>query len=211
MSKDKWEQNLKKFFLLGIPHLSAYALTIEEKTALKRLIAKGKAIAPEEEDSIDHFKTLMKLTEEHHFIHYEISNFALEGHYSRHNSIYWTGGHYLGLGPSAHSFNGHSRRWNKASTKTWLDLKEYYNETFEEEVLTTDQRYNEYVMTSLRTIWGCDINLVRHEFGDKYSQHLLLEAAKHTRSGQLDLKDNRLFLSTRGKLFADGIASDLFI
>ena len=91
------------------------------------------------------------------------------------------------------------------------DFKEYYKETFEEEVLTTDQRYNEYVMTSLRTIWGCDINLVRHEFGVKYSRHLLQESKKHTSSGQLDLRDNRLFLSTRGKLFADGIASDLFI
>ena len=211
LSKDKWEQNLEKFFQLCLPHLSAYALTVEEKTALHILIAKGKAIAPEEEASIDHFKMLTRLTEEHGYIHYEISNFALEGHYSRHNCTYWTGGHYLGLGPSAHSFNGHSRRWNKASVKTWLGLKEYYNETFEEEVLTTNQRYNEYVMTSLRTIWGCDTDLVRHEFGHKYSQHLLNEAKKHTTTGQLELKGNRLFLSASGKLFADGIASDLFI
>jgi oxygen-independent coproporphyrinogen-3 oxidase len=211
LSIQKWEENLERFFTLNIPHLSAYALTVEKKTALDNLIAKGKVPAPEEKESIAHFKTLIRLTEENEFIHYEISNFALEGFYSKHNSTYWTGGHYLGLGPSAHSYNGHTRRWNKASTKKWLELKEYYSETFEEEVLSPEQRYNEYVMTSLRTIWGCDISLVQQEFGDNYAKHLLAEANKHVDIYNLEHKGNRLFLTAKGKLFADGIASDLFI
>jgi len=207
----KWEQNLEKFFTLDVPHLSAYALTVEEKTPLHIHIAKGKAEAPDEKNTVEHFKSLIRLTEMNAFIHYEISNFAIEGQHSKHNSIYWSGGHYLGLGPSAHSYNGHSRRWNKPSLKTWLDLKEYYDESFEEEVLTTDQRYNEYVMTSLRTMWGCDLTLVQEEFGNNYHAHLLAEAQHHLDLARLERKNNKLFLTQKGKLFADGIASDLFV
>jgi oxygen-independent coproporphyrinogen-3 oxidase len=211
LNDEKWTQNLEKFFALDIPHLSAYALTVEDKTALQVLISKKKTPAPEETGTVNQFKILVDHTERQKFIHYEISNFALEGHYSKHNSIYWTGGHYLGLGPSAHSFNGYSRRWNKASIKEWLALKEYYDESFEEEILTKEQRYNEYVMTSLRTMWGCDIDLVRHEFGDKYAKHLFRGAKKYIETEQLELKASRLFLTKKGKLFADGVASDLFI
>lgn len=211
LTEDKWEQNLNKFFALDIPHLSAYALTVEEKTPLHVNIEKGKSQSPDETDTVAHFKSLISLTQDHGYIHYEISNFAREGHYSRHNSIYWTGGHYLGLGPSAHSFNGHSRRWNKASTRTWLDLKDYYSESFEEEVLTDEQRYNEYVMTSLRTMWGCDIEQVKQEFGDSFKEHLLHEASPHIESGKIVIKNGRFYLSNKGKLYADGIASDLFM
>lgn len=211
LSKLMWEQNLDTFFDLNIPHLSAYSLTVEEKTPLYVNIAKGKIAAPEENESIDHFKSLISLSEAREYIHYEISNFALEGHYSRHNSIYWTGGHYLGLGPSAHSFNGHSRRWNKSSVKAWLDMCDHYDESFEEEVLSLDQRFNEYVMTSLRTAWGCNITMVQQQFGKGYARHLLNEAAIHIKSGKLEKRSNRLYLSSQGKLFADGIASDLFI
>jgi len=211
LSNAMWEQNLNTFFELNLPHLSAYSLTVEEKTPLHVNIAKGKISAPEENESIAHFKSLIKHAESRAYIHYEISNFALEGQFSRHNSIYWTGGHYLGLGPSAHSFNGHSRRWNKSSVKAWLDLTDHYDESFEEEVLSLDQRYNEYVMTSLRTIWGCNITMVHQEFGEGYARHLLNEAAPHIQSGKLEKKNNMLYLSRQGKLFADGIAADLFI
>jgi oxygen-independent coproporphyrinogen-3 oxidase len=208
---EKWEQNLEKFFALEVPHLSAYALTVEEKTPLHIKITKGEMKAPDEMSVIDHFKSLIRLTAAHDYIHYEISNFALEGQHSKHNSIYWSGGHYLGLGPSAHSFNGISRRWNKSSLKAWLDLKNYYDESFEEEILTVDQRYNEYVMTSLRTMWGCDTMLVKEEFGENYHTHLLAEAQNYIEAGKIEYKNMRLFLTQRGKLFADGIASDLFI
>lgn len=153
---------------------------------------------------------LLSLTEEHEYVHYEISNFAKEGAYSRHNSLYWTGGHYLGLGPSAHSYNGFSRRWNRPSMRAWLNLEEYYNESFEEEILSTDQRFNEYVMTSLRTIWGCDIVVVRQEFGEEYAAGLMAGSNKHIAENTLILEKGRLFLTKKGKLFADGIASDLF-
>ena len=168
-----WQQNLETFFSLGVPHLSAYSLTVEEKTPLHVLIARRKMDAPDENDSVRHFRILQDLSRNEGFRHYEISNFALHGHYSRHNSIYWTGGYYLGLGPSAHSFNGHSRRWNVSSVKQWLEGNEAFGESFEEEVLTTDQRYNEYVMTSLRTMWGCRIEMVRMEFGNDHVRNML--------------------------------------
>ncbi len=210
LSQAKWEQNLDTFFAFDIPHLSAYALTVEEKTALYVKIKNKKAVSPDESAMVDQFKTLLSLTEDKEYIHYEISNFAKEGHYSRHNSIYWTGGHYLGLGPSAHSYNGFSRRWNKPSMKAWLDLEAYYNESFEEEVLTGDQRYNEYVMTSLRTIWGCDLDIVKQEFGDEYASMLLMGAQKFINDNSMILNGNSLFLTPKGKLFADGISAELF-
>jgi oxygen-independent coproporphyrinogen-3 oxidase len=211
LSNEKWEANLEKFFLYDIPHLSAYALTVEQKTALDLLIKKGKSIAPDDSRTVNHFKTLLSMTEDKGLIHYEISNFAKEGYYSRHNSLYWTGGHYLGLGPSAHSYNGKSRRWNKSSMKAWMELTSYFDESFEEEVLTKDQRFNEYVMTSLRTVWGCDISLVRQEFGQSYAIHLLSAADQYVNDHLLLNKGSKLFLTNKGKLFADGIASDLFV
>jgi oxygen-independent coproporphyrinogen-3 oxidase len=190
--------------------MSAYALTVEEKTALYTLIGKGRIAGPDEAAAISHFRLLMEMTQENQYIHYEISNFALEGRYSRHNSIYWTGGHYLGLGPSAHSYNGTSRRWNKSSMKDWLRLEDHYDESFEEEVLTTEERYNEYVMTSLRTMWGCDLAIVRQEFGQEYVGKLLSGADRYIQDNSLIFKGSRLFLTNKGKLFADGIASELF-
>ncbi|RLD39976.1 MAG: coproporphyrinogen III oxidase [Bacteroidetes bacterium] len=210
LKDEKWTGNLEKFLSFDIPHLSAYALTVEEKTALHVLIKKKKIISPDDDMIAEQFNVLLSMTTEKGYVHYEISNFAREGFYSKHNSLYWTGGHYLGLGPSAHSYNGSSRRWNKPSMKAWLSLLEYYGESFEEEVLSTDQRYNEYVMTSLRTVWGCDIDLVRQEFGEQYASNLLKGASKYIGEESLVLKGNRLFLTTKGKLFADGIASGLF-
>ena len=206
----KWETTLEKFFRFNLPHLSAYALTVEERTALDTLIKRGKISGLDESATVDHFRILMEMTEENQYIHYEISNFALEGHYSRHNSIYWTGGHYLGLGPSAHSYNGRSRRWNKSSMKDWLRLEDHFSESFEEEVLSMDERYNEYVMTSLRTIWGCDVAIVRQEFGEEYVGKLLKGAEKYIQDNSLIFKGSKLFLTRKGKFLADGITSGLF-
>lgn len=211
LTDEKWQQNLETFNSFSLPHLSAYALTVEHKTALDVMIRRKQVKGPDEDASITHFKALQAFMQSKGYIHYEISNFALEGFYSKHNSLYWAGGHYLGLGPSAHSFNGHSRRWNKASMKEWFSLNEYFTESFEEEVLTREQRYNEYVMTSLRTIWGCDLKLVKNEFGDAFHAHLLTQAGRYLENDMLYEDRQRLFLSPEGKLFADGIASDLFI
>lgn len=206
----RWNKNLETFQSMGIPHLSAYALTVEPKTALENMIRKNKIQPPAENDAVTHFKALQEKMEASGYIHYEISNFALESFYSKHNSLYWTGGHYLGLGPSAHSFNGYTRRWNKSSMKDWFALDEYYSESYEEEVLTVDQRYNEYVMTSLRTIWGCDQTLIMQEFGQSYHDHFLFHIEKHVLDKMIEERKGRFFLTSKGKLFADGIAADLF-
>jgi len=181
LSNSKWKENLKIFFDYKIPHLSSYSLTVEPKTALDLLIKKKKLENIVESESIDHFKILIEETEKQNFINYEISNFALEGHYSKHNSIYWLGGHYLGLGPSAHSYNGKSRQWNVMNIKKYCEEKQIKNIIDEKEYLSKDQMYNEYVLTSLRTSWGCDIEHIKNAFGEKYSQHFITNITKNNK------------------------------
>lgn len=207
----KWEENLDRFFSFDLPHLSAYALTVEPKTALHQLIRKEKARAPDEQASVDHFKALLEKTKSHGFIHYEISNFSRPGFYSRHNSIYWLGGNYLGLGPSAHSCNGHSRQWNVSSLPKYIQPGDYQNTIVEKEFLSNDQKYNEYIMTSLRTHWGCDLEHIRNVFGKAYSDSFRKLSQKFIHEGKILKKGNKFFLTEQGKLFADGIASGLFI
>lgn len=211
LEEEQWTKNLEIFHALNIAHLSAYALTVENQTALDVLIRKGKMAQPSDEDTVSHFRILQAFMEDAGYIHYEISNFAREGFYSRHNSLYWAGGHYLGLGPSAHSYNGISRRWNKASLKEWFALDRYFSESYEEEFLSVDQRYNEYVMTSLRTVWGCDLKVVQHAFGDKYHAYISMQMIRHIRDGMLTTDRGRIFLTRKGKLFADGITADMFM
>lgn len=211
LTTDKWNQNLEKFLQLDIPHLSAYSLTVEDKTALKTLIDRKKLPAVKEEESIKHFKILGKKMKENDFIHYEISNFARKGFYSNHNSIYWMGGHYLGLGPSAHSFNGKSRQWNHASIAKYLQLSAYKETHYEKEVLSFEQKYNEYIMTSLRTTWGCDLEHIANVFGKEYAARCLQDAKPFITDSMIRKENNKLFLTDKGKLFADGIASKLFL
>jgi oxygen-independent coproporphyrinogen III oxidase len=211
LTDEKWAKNLETFFSLGIPHLSAYALTVEQRTPLALLIGKGKYAPVDENQSVTHFKMLLEETKKHGFIHYEISNFAKEGFYSKHNSIYWLGGHYLGLGPSAHSFNGYSRQWNVSSISKYLQLNDYQTSVEEKEVLTTEQRYNEYVMTSLRTVWGCDTVHIRNVFGEKFEEYFNKNADNYLKYKHLYCDGSKYFLTDEGKLFADGIAAGLFI
>ena len=211
LTDEKWAKNLETFFSLNIPHLSAYSLTVEQKTPLALLIAKGKYPPLDENLSIRHFKMLLEQAKTHHFIHYEISNFAREGYYSKHNSLYWLGGNYLGLGPSAHSFNGSSRQWNVSSISQYIQLDDYHTSVEENEVLTPDQRYNEYVMTSLRTSWGCDTVHILHAFGENYENLFVLNARSYLEKKHLFLDGTKYFLTDEGKLFADGIAAGLFI
>ncbi|HNQ83573.1 MAG TPA: radical SAM family heme chaperone HemW [Bacteroidales bacterium] len=210
LTEEKWAKNLETFFSLDIPHLSAYALTVEQKTPLALLIEKGKYAPVDEELSVRHFKMLLEQAKANDFIHYEISNFAREGYYSKHNSLYWLGGHYLGLGPSAHSFNGHSRQWNVSNISQYIKLDEYQSSVDEKEVLSTDQRYNEYVMTSLRTVWGCDTVHIRNVFGEPFENHFIKKSHLFIKKNHLYREGTKYFLTEEGKLFADGIAAGMF-
>lgn len=210
LSKSKWKKNMEIFFSLDVPHLSAYSLTVENKTALDVLIRKKKMKNIDENQSIVHFSMLMNEIEKHEFIHYEISNFAKKGYYSKHNSIYWLGGHYLGLGPSAHSYNGKSRQWNVSSITKYCNEANELKIINEKEVLTIDQLYNEYILTSIRTSWGCDIEHISNVFGTKYFDHFNKSIAPIIKEEKVHKKGNKYYLTQKGKLFADGISSDLF-
>ena len=205
LTDEKWRKNLEIFFSTGFNHLSAYALTVEEKTALGQRINKGVAAPVNEDATIRQYEILCDMTENQGFEHYEISNFARPGHYSKHNTIYWKGEKYLGLGPSAHSFDGVSRQWNVASVKDYCD-----NYSFEREELTIDDRYNEYVMTSLRTSWGCDVDYIRQNFGEKYAEKFKNGVKTHILTEKMLQKDQNFILNDNGMLFADGIAVELF-
>ena len=211
LTEKKWEQNLEKFFALEIPHLSAYSLTVEKNTILDNLIRKGKAKNISENLSIEHFKYLLNRMDVNGFVHYEISNFSKPGCQSKHNSIYWSGGKYLGLGPSAHSFNGNARQWNVSNISKYIQSINNGIIPAEIEILNTNQKYNEYIMTSLRTIWGCSENVIKEQFGEKYLGYFLKTSKKHLQNRTLIVEDENYVLSQKGKLFADGIASDLFI
>ena len=211
LTNQKWKDNLDTFFDFGLPHLSSYALTVEHKTVLDTLITKHKTAPVDEEQTVGHFDILLNETENHGFIHYEISNFACEGYYSKHNSIYWLGGHYLGIGPSAHSFNGVSRQWNVANMKQYMEFEQTGTTVLEKEILTKDQQYNEYVMTSLRTSWGCDTEHIENVFGVSYTNLFLRHVNPFVEEGKVQRKGNIYTLTNAGKLYADGIAAALFM
>lgn len=206
LTEEKWLKNLDIFFSTGINHLSAYALTVEENTALGQRIRKGLAAPVDEETAVRHYEILTQQAGNHGFEHYEISNFARPGHHSRHNTIYWKGEKYLGLGPSAHSFDGVSRQWNVASVRDYCD-----NYSFEREELTLDDRYNEYIMTSLRTMWGVDSDYIQNNFGLKYAEKFKKSTKKYILNGKMYQKGEKYVLTDNGVLFADGIAAELFV
>lgn len=210
LSNEKWKKNLEIFFSYQLPHLSSYSLTVEQKTALYVLIQKGKMKNINDEESIRHFEILLEETAKNGFIHYEISNFAKEGFYSKHNSIYWLGGHYAGFGPSAHSFNGTSRQWNVSLLKPYVEMESIDKIILEKEVLTESMQFNEYVMTSLRTSWGCDLQHIDNVLGKKYVEHFEKTVQHFIEINQIVNAGKKYFLTNTGKLFADGIASDFF-
>jgi oxygen-independent coproporphyrinogen-3 oxidase len=211
LTNEKWVENLEKAFSLDIPHISAYSLTVENKTALHVLIQKKALAVPTDEQMIGHFRILQQKMKEHDYLHYEISNFCKSGWYSRHNSMYWSGDYYLGIGPSAHSYNGASRQWNVANILKYVDLLAKNERFYQREDLTDIQRFNERVMVSLRTMWGFDLNKVSEEFGDEIASGFRLQASGYIKSGAM-IEDKGIYkLTEEGKLFADGIASDLFL
>jgi oxygen-independent coproporphyrinogen-3 oxidase len=211
LTEENWQRNLETFFSMNLNHLSAYALTVEPKTALDLLISRNKIRPVEEETIVSHFKLLMKFMKENGYIHYEISNFCLEPHFSKHNISYWSGKKYLGLGPSAHSYNGYSRQWNVSSIDHYI--KAIGTETIPavSEFLTANQLYNEHILTSLRTIWGTDVGVIEKKFGNILSDHFLKRITKFLQNKMVMVQDKKFSLTDEGKLFADGIASELFI
>ena len=207
---DRWEQNVQQALALGIPHISCYALTVEPGTALDSMISKHKKTPVNAEDQARQFVLLMNWLQQAGFEHYEISNFALPGKRSRHNSSYWQGVSYLGLGPSAHSFNGESRQWNIANNALYIQSLQEDKVPFEIEHLTGTQRLNEYIMTSLRTMEGLDIAWIVSRFGEREANQLQRDSQPFIDSGKMRFYNNHLQLTKEGKLFADGIAAELF-
>jgi len=208
-SDGHWAENVRIALEAGIPHLSCYCLTVEEGTALAHFVKKGTSAPVDEERAARQFEYLQDTAAAHGYEHYEISNFALPGRYSRHNSSYWSGAHYLGVGPSAHSFDGQSRQWNVAHNAHYMTALQAGSVPFEREVLTPAQRYNEYVMTGLRTMWGCDIARIK-EFGEPFAGFFSQGIAQFLQNGTLESDGSQLRLTRAGKLLADRIASDLF-
>ena len=211
LSDSAFADNLEKAVSLQIPHISAYALTTEPKTAMDAMIRKQQMQGPDEETAASQFRYLMQYLGSRGYEHYEISNFCLPGKYSRHNSSYWKGDHYLGLGPSAHSFNGISRQWNVNGISRYTSLVNAGESHFETEVLSPSQRYNEYVMVSLRTIWGTSLDHIKQEFGEGPASYFKDLASHFLISKDMIEHDGIFTLSENGKLFADKISSDLFL
>jgi oxygen-independent coproporphyrinogen-3 oxidase len=202
---DHWKKNVDEAIRLQIPHLSCYALTVEPRTALDKMIHQHKRQDVDPEDQARQFLQLMDWTASAGYEHYEISNFARPGHRSRHNSSYWQGKTYLGLGPSAHSYNWLSREWNVANNALYIAGMA----GDEKEVLTPVQQLNEYIMISLRTMEGCDLRVVSQRFGEEAAGALSRKAERYIREGKM-VSEDRLVLTRAGKLLADGIAADLF-
>lgn len=206
----KWLVNIQKAIDFKTPHISAYSLTIEPKTPLAHAIRTGKQVGVDDEQSVTQFLTLNNQLTAKDYEHYEISNYALPGSYAVHNTNYWRGIPYLGIGPSAHGFDGFNRYLNIANNAKYLAAlnSNQLAETIEELSLT--DRFNEYIMTSLRTQWGIDLAKISHDFGKKYAEQTRRQAAQFITNGKLISSENKIYLSNEGKLFADGIAASLF-
>lgn len=210
LSNEQWLENLKQFTDLSIPHLSAYSLTVEPRTPLFQMIEKGKVKPVDEKQSTEQFEILMQFMQQHNYLHYEISNFCLPGHFARHNLSYWKGIDYTGFGPSAHSFNGTTRQWNVSSINEYLEAIKQGVIPAEQELLTLNNKYNETVMTGLRTMWGCDIRDINKQFGANYEHYFINQIQKWINQSLIQQEGNIFTLTNKGKLLADGIASDLF-
>lgn len=210
LNNEAWLANLNKTFNLNVQHISCYALTVEPKTALAHFIKTGKLKNVDENQAAQQFELTLDAMKKNNFIQYEISNFCKENYYSRHNSNYWLNENYLGLGPSAHSYNGTSRQWNVSNNSVYIQSLENNKLAFEKEDLSADRQYNEYILTSLRTMWGTNLETIK-QFGNSYYELCLKASKRHLATGDIIQKESHLFLSDKGKLLADRISSDLFV
>jgi oxygen-independent coproporphyrinogen-3 oxidase len=211
MTDERWQENLNTLYRLGIEHFSAYSLTVEEGTILDNHIKKGKSKSFDEEVSLIQFEILMDFAEKNGYEHYETSNFCRNSKYSLHNTSYWKGINYLGLGPSAHSYNGESRQWNISNITEYINSINNKITPFELEVLSADQKYNEYILTSLRTIWGCNAKYINDSFGKIYYENFICDSEKHLKNEYIFTEKDVYYLTRKGKFLTDLITSDLFI
>jgi oxygen-independent coproporphyrinogen-3 oxidase len=211
MTLKDWESNLDFSFSFDIKHLSAYHLTIEPGTVFGKMLEKGLISEIDENDSTAQFNTLIEKAENAGFIQYEISNFGKPGYFSAHNSNYWKQVSYLGLGPSAHSFNGYSRQWNLRDLKGYIKSINTGKTFFESEELDIKKRFNEYIMTSLRTMWGVDLGYVEENFEKEGYDYVVNLAGKFKDYGLMKLEKNSLVLTNQGKLISDNIISEFMM
>ena len=207
----RWLKNLEIAFSLGVPHISAYALTVEAKTPLAWMIDRQKSAPVNDEVQEQQFRQLIEQAKSNGFLQYEISNFCKHGMHALHNTSYWQGVLYLGLGPSAHSYNGRARRWNVSNLSQYIAGMANNACVYEEETLSPAQQYNEYVMTSLRTMWGCDSKKIISDFGFTIYDLFIAGVLPMVSRGMLTEISGVYFLTDEGKLFADGIAAELFV
>ena len=211
MNDEQWQYNLNTVFDFGIPHLSSYALTVEPKTALEHLIEKKKLVPVDEEQSARQFEILVESTAARGYDHYEISNFCIPPHYSKHNTSYWLGKKYLGIGPSAHSFNGKSRQWNIANNAKYIEGMEIDQPNFELETLSEKEQFNEYIMTGLRTKFGINLNLINQKW-EPIIPDDFFEKLDNFSKNKLIIKDAEICtLTNQGKIISDSIIAELFL
>ncbi len=211
MSEERWQANIEKALSFGVPHISSYVLTVEPKTALFDFIKKGLVIPAADEVAQAHFDILNKMLTVAGYSCYEISSFGKPGYFSKNNSAYWQQKKYIGIGPSAHSFDGHRRGWNINNNPKYIKSLNKGVLPMEIEVLSRTDKYNEYVMTGLRTVWGVSLRKVQLEFGEKYKEYLMLQADKFIEQHLLYIDADLLLTTNKGKFLADGIAADLFM
>ena len=210
-SISSWDYNLKKAFSFGIKHLSCYHLTYEDGTMLTRQLSNLKIHEVDESISVQQFELLRERSKQNGFIHYEVSNFAKDGCFSRHNTSYWQGIHYLGLGPAAHSYNGLCREWNPSSYPEWELGVESEKPELQSENIGVQNRFNEILLTHLRTIWGVDLSVLMQDFGNAMVDQLLLNAELYLKANKLDIKNNHLLIPPEHFFTSDGIIGDLII
>ena len=207
----EWKENIDIALSFGIPHISSYALTVEEKTPLESFIKKGVIKNVDDEKAQEQFYILTEELKKVNFVHYELSNFGKKDFFSKNNSSYWLGKPYLGIGPSAHSFVKKQRSWNVSNNAKYIAAITENNLPIERENLTKTDQYNEYVMTGLRTIWGVSLHKIENEFGANYLKYLEKMALKHIEQDLLYIENRILKTTKKGKFLSDGIASDLFM
>ncbi|OZV69361.1 radical SAM family heme chaperone HemW [Winogradskyella aurantia] len=209
-SNEQWLENIETALRYTIPHISSYALTVEPKTALASFIQKGIIEAVDDDKAHEQFHILKDKLEAEGFTHYELSNFGKEGYFSKNNSAYWQGKPYLGIGPSAHSFNGQQRGWNVRNNIKYIKAIQNNTLPMETETLTKTDQYNEYIMTGLRTIWGVSFIKIQRDFGKIYLDYLIDQAQVFINQHLLYIDNEHLKVTKKGQFLSDGIASELF-
>lgn len=211
LSDARWKANINKALSFELPHISSYALTVEPKTALASFVKKGIVADVDDEQAERQFQILADILESERFHNYEISNFGKPGFFSKNNIAYWQGKNYLGIGPSAHSFDGTKRGWNHRNNTKYIQVITQGKLPITYEVLSKTDRYNEYVMTGLRTIWGVSLQNIERDFGTKYREYLEIQSKKYIQQNLLFWDGETLLATKKGKFLVDGIASDLFM